>query len=845
MATEATNFNEAVQLLVPDSNRLSKIINGTSTEEVQLDDGSYVPSVRKSMVENLKFLPPIDWVVGEDETVFNQLRLFTDGSWWYAENARPSTPVPMGVSPYNDSNWVLSPLNTQVIDTLVDIQGEWIVGSDVKKGQLWTSQGYEWRSLTGISVEPSDGADWRKNINQLNLAETLEKSLGINARIWPKDHDLVVGDVIPSAQDTADGFPITHLVVNGNVYAMSPLASGLVSELTATDATIGGTVVSLFPAGSTITVQTMSDLLSLPSALRTSSYTYIVKEYHLGTDIGGGQFYYDAKRATKNDGGTVLDGFVRMVPDYLTPDDFGAIPDVPESQTSILQNAMNATAAIKKVLYVNKKYSVSATQFDVAGADPYGVMTPSGLIMAHGPTGGFVQVGAPYPKSAVILIWGCSNVYLWTPKVTGTRLTQSTTLPEQNHGIRILECENVYLYRPETSNTLGDGIYIGRTWSTEGWVAPTNVTIYEPRVDRARRNGISCCAWDNVTIIRPHVTNVRDIDGIASLAPRSGIDIEPESAGENHTDLIKTRNLKIIDPILLDCDTPFICYIQTKSLAQEITASVEGTMRIKGTNKGWVAPPFAIQNRGVNCTGWLRIERVIDETPKATPDDGVHYGVILQNNASLSNGLAVDINAWEVKNQESGTYAFVCLMLDVPDSYSYYQGNIRVRNITLPRGVQGAFGCRATPEVSSQRAIRDLSLTISHDNSEKGFNGIRNVKNLNNAVILQGLNCYFDGVTTLSASVAGDEVFGNRFRIDNNAAADVIVDISNKTGKFEVIKELASNSSRIALKGIALGGTNAFRSSSPNASLSIVKTSGLTTDASVHKSSGDWVAVAL
>ncbi|MEG7535384.1 hypothetical protein H2666_17060 [Vibrio cholerae] len=82
-----------------------------------------------------------------------------------------------------------------------------------------------------------------KHWTESKVASALEKSLGVNARVWPKDRDLVVGDVIPSAQDTADGLPITHVIVDGNAYAMSPNASGVVTSLTETSATIGGVVV--------------------------------------------------------------------------------------------------------------------------------------------------------------------------------------------------------------------------------------------------------------------------------------------------------------------------------------------------------------------------------------------------------------------------------------------------------------------------------------------------------------------------------------------------------------------------------------------------------------------------
>ncbi|HDI3228528.1 TPA: hypothetical protein PMB63_000042 [Vibrio cholerae] len=85
-----------------------------------------------------------------------------------------------------------------------------------------------------------------KHWTESKVASALEKSLGMNARIWPKDRDLQVGDVIPSAQETADGLPITHVIVDGNAYAMSPVASGSVSELTLSSAKISGITIDLY-----------------------------------------------------------------------------------------------------------------------------------------------------------------------------------------------------------------------------------------------------------------------------------------------------------------------------------------------------------------------------------------------------------------------------------------------------------------------------------------------------------------------------------------------------------------------------------------------------------------------
>lgn len=85
-----------------------------------------------------------------------------------------------------------------------------------------------------------------KHWTEKKVASALEKSLGANARVWPKDRDLQVGDVIPTKEDSPDQLPITHLMVNGNVYLMSQLANGVVTSLTGKTVTIGGDIVRLY-----------------------------------------------------------------------------------------------------------------------------------------------------------------------------------------------------------------------------------------------------------------------------------------------------------------------------------------------------------------------------------------------------------------------------------------------------------------------------------------------------------------------------------------------------------------------------------------------------------------------
>ncbi|QEG08792.1 putative tail fiber protein [Aeromonas phage 4L372XY] len=100
-----TTYREAVEQTITAGEQIHQIVNGTATTEVTVEDGSKVPSVRKALLDNFYFKDPLDWQAGQQELVFNQLRKFTDGSWWYAPSATTSNPVSMGVSPVGDLLW--------------------------------------------------------------------------------------------------------------------------------------------------------------------------------------------------------------------------------------------------------------------------------------------------------------------------------------------------------------------------------------------------------------------------------------------------------------------------------------------------------------------------------------------------------------------------------------------------------------------------------------------------------------------------------------------------------------------------------------------------------------------
>lgn len=101
----ASTYQESVEQTITAGEQIHQIVNGTATTEVTVEDGSKVPSIRKALLDNFYFKDPITWQVGQTENVFNQLRQFTNGSWWYAPSATASNPISMGSTPVGDPLW--------------------------------------------------------------------------------------------------------------------------------------------------------------------------------------------------------------------------------------------------------------------------------------------------------------------------------------------------------------------------------------------------------------------------------------------------------------------------------------------------------------------------------------------------------------------------------------------------------------------------------------------------------------------------------------------------------------------------------------------------------------------
>lgn len=261
-------YNQAVEQTITAGEQIHQIVNGTATTEVTVEDGNKVPSIRKALLDNFYFKDPIAWQVGQTENVFNQLRQFTDGSWWYAPSATASNPVSMGSTPVGDVLWkiydfdAIGKLTPQIREALRRSYAEagynLVAGSFEAGGTLVNANDVLLQERTGkafsgpagtvaAGTNPASGGfvDKSGGLLRYELSNVEERLLGVGAKIYRGSNGQYVqnGDVVP-AETTH-----LHVLVGGEptIVSMSPVASGLVSGLTETGATIGGIAVTLSP----------------------------------------------------------------------------------------------------------------------------------------------------------------------------------------------------------------------------------------------------------------------------------------------------------------------------------------------------------------------------------------------------------------------------------------------------------------------------------------------------------------------------------------------------------------------------------------------------------------------
>lgn len=270
------------------------------------------------------------------------------------------------------------------------------------------------------------------------------------------------------------------------------------------------------------TVNTPSDLSSL-----TSGNLSFVKSI-------GKWFAYNSSNTETANGVTVVGNWVMQSVDAYYASWFADTTAI-TNQAPFLRMGYAYATSKGKPFVIDKPFNILADyNSQNAGNELCAISLISNSILSFSPDGELNKIAGS--ETHYNLLMACNNVTnitLNSPKINGDRLSHdysSGGSHEWGYGLVIHECSDVIINNPKVTNCTGDGIYIGKSWEDTTTDVPTRVQVLFPNVDRCRRNGVSLTSGQDVHIESPIVSNINDIDGITATAPKSGIDIEPESS---------------------------------------------------------------------------------------------------------------------------------------------------------------------------------------------------------------------------------------------------------------------------------------------------------------------------
>lgn len=206
-----------------------------------------------------------------------------------------------------------------------------------------------------------------------------------------------------------------------------------------------------------------------------------------------------------------------------------ATPDIKQDQVLKLQAGYDYATSKGKPFIIDGVYHIKANRTYI-GTQNVGLIIRDNSDLRFTPHAKLKLISENNEVYNIVVARDVDNYKISNPHLIGDRLTSKARDGEWGYGLTIYESSNGYIEKPVIENVWGDGIYIGKEWGTKSKQVPTNITVVEPFVSGARRNGLTLASGDNVNIIRPRIQKVGDSDGIEGTWPKACIDVEPEGA---------------------------------------------------------------------------------------------------------------------------------------------------------------------------------------------------------------------------------------------------------------------------------------------------------------------------
>lgn len=286
-----------------------------------------------------------------------------------------------------------------------------------------------------------------------------------------------------------------------------------------------------------------------------------------------------------------------------------ATPDVEQDQVLKLQQGYDFATSQGKPFVIDGTYHIKANNVHM-GTENVGLIIRDNSELKFTRQGKLKLISENKELYSILLARGVDNYKVYNPHLVGDRLNSAAKSGEWGYGLTIYESSNGYIEKPIVEDVWGDGIYIGKAWGTHSNEVPTNITVIEPFIDGARRNGLTLSAGENVQIIRPLIKKVGDSDGVEGTWPKVCIDIEPETAEGNPP-------ARILNSVI---DSP-TCEDSYAGLSVSVFPNdIEVSLHIKGltTFNNLKAAGVSFYLGGNNNTGNIVIDELYYKTPVYT-----------------------------------------------------------------------------------------------------------------------------------------------------------------------------------------------------------------------------------
>lgn len=185
------------------------------------------------------------------------------------------------------------------------------------------------------------------------------------------------------------------------------------------------------------------DSIALLSSVNTSVYSTVnIKGYYTANDGGGGIFNYDATQSAVNNGGTVINGWVRQDIEPINVKWFGAKGDSINDDTSAIQSAINYAETISvrlnggaSVYIPQGEYSVTST---LTIKDSQIVLYGDGVssqLTVDGDYGDVIHVSSTTPLTTTLITGEVRDLFIYS----------NTTYATVGACVRLTNCSRIHV----------------------------------------------------------------------------------------------------------------------------------------------------------------------------------------------------------------------------------------------------------------------------------------------------------------------------------------------------------------------------------------------------------------